>query len=59
MKKFKFSFTGRQAGAIGKMYKETYTTHAETQEQAIVNLYKKFDHVTQLKCNGKLVNNNL
>ena len=52
MKKFKLSFTGREISAIGKTYRIHATIEAETQQAAILKLYEKYDHVTNLTVNG-------
>lgn len=49
MKKYKFSFIGRQVGAIGIFYKITATVEAENIEAAKLRLYDKYDHIQQLK----------
>lgn len=51
MKKFKFSFTGRQAGAIGMTYKITDTYSAKDIHEALSYLWTDYSLISQLKCN--------
>lgn len=46
---YKFSFTGRQAGAIGKTRKINYSVKDKSQKEAELQLYKHFEHITDLK----------
>jgi len=53
MKKFKFSFTGRQAGAIGIFYKIVDTYEAKDIHEALSLLYEDYDHISGLICNDR------
>lgn len=57
MKTYKFTFKGRQIGAIGIFYSLSYTTQSDTAENAVHKLYENFEHITELKCteNGKKI----
>ena len=55
MKKFKFSFIGRQAGAIGIFYKITDTYEAKDIHEALSYLYEDYDHINGLKCNDSKI----
>ena len=57
MKTYKFTFKGREIGAIGIFYSLSYTTQADTAENAVHKLYENFEHITDLKCteNGKKI----
>jgi hypothetical protein len=46
---FYFSFDGRLIGAIGKTYFISTKVRAEDKEKAINELYKKYEHITNLK----------
>ncbi len=50
MKKFKFSFNGRQAGAIGIFYKITDTYKAKDIHEALSLLYEDYEHISGLEC---------
>ena len=52
MKKFTFTFTGRQAGAIGIFYKIKDTYKAQNINEALKLLYANYEHITDLKCNN-------
>lgn len=52
MKIFKFSFTGRQARAIGIFYPITATYKANDIHHAISLVYKDYEHIKGLKCEG-------
>jgi beta-galactosidase beta subunit len=52
MKKFRFTFTGRQAGAIGIFYKITDTYKAKDIHEALSYLYEDYEHIQNLKCNN-------
>jgi hypothetical protein len=52
MQKFTFSFTGRKSGAIGIVYKIKKAYQANDIEEAISLLYKDYEHISGLKCNG-------
>ena len=54
---YNIEFTGRKAGAIGVVYKINDKIEAENEKEFIEKLYKKYDHVSLLKVNGKLKNN--
>ncbi len=43
------NFYGRLLGAIGILYRITDTVEAENEEQARIELYKKYDSVRDLK----------
>ena len=57
MKTYKFTFKGREIGAIGIFYSLSNTTQADTAENAVYKLYENFEHITDLKCteNGKKI----
>ena len=57
MKTYKFTFKGREIGAIGIFYRLSYTTQSDTVENAVHKLYENFEHITDLKCteNGKKI----
>ena len=46
--KYKATFRGREAGAIGIMQDITTTTEGETPEAARLALYDRFEHITGL-----------
>jgi hypothetical protein len=46
---FYFSFDGRQLGAIGKTHFVSTKVRAENKEKAIIELYNKYEHITNLK----------
>lgn len=48
MKKYKISFIGRLAGAIGKTYRIRATVEANSPEEAKIKLYEKYDCITQV-----------
>lgn len=50
MKKFTFSFIGRQAGAIGITYQIRDTYEAKDIHEAMSLLYEDYDCVRALKC---------
>lgn len=52
MKKYTFSFIGRQDGAIGIDYKITDTYYCESMDEAKSCLYRDYEHIKQLKING-------
>ncbi len=52
MKTFKFSFTGRQARAIGIFYAIKATYRANDIHHAVSLLYKDYEHIKGLKCEG-------
>jgi len=49
MKKYTFSFKGRQSGAIGIVYKIMDTYKAEDIHQALSYLYEDYSIITNLK----------
>lgn len=53
MKKYTFSFTGRQTGAIGITYKISHTYQAKSQQEANSMLYTDYEIFRNLECNGK------
>lgn len=52
MKKYTFSFTGRQTGAIGIFYSISETYECENMSEAKSCLYRDYEHISQLKING-------
>ena len=46
---FYFSFDGRQLGAIGKTHFISTKVRAENEQEAINQLYNKYEHITNLK----------
>ena len=46
---YQATFTGREVGAIGKFYPITATTQGDNEEQARLNLYDRYEHITGLK----------
>jgi len=57
MKKYRFSFVGRQAGAIGIFYEiyDTYVCHNLSEAKSL--LYEDYEHISRLtiKCNTKTI----
>jgi hypothetical protein len=53
MKKYTYSFTGRQTGAIGITYKITHTYEANSLEDANTILYTDYEIFHGLRVNGK------
>jgi len=49
MKKYTFTFIGRQSGAIGKCYKITKTISSVSLKDAIDELYTEYEHISNLK----------
>lgn len=49
MRKYKATFTGREAGAIGICYKITDTVKAVNQYVAREELSEKYEHITELE----------
>lgn len=47
--KYRATFTGRKLGAIGIFYSITAEVEGETEEQARLNLYERFEHIHGLK----------
>lgn len=45
---YKFKFTGRKNGAIGKTYVVKHTVKANSYKTAVKVLYKSFEHITNL-----------
>lgn len=52
---YKFSFVGRQAGAIGKTHKINATYEAFNQQSAFNQLYTDYEHISTLCLNGDLL----
>lgn len=52
MKKFKFSFKGRQTGAIGIFYDITETYECLNISEAKSCLYRDYEHISNLSING-------
>lgn len=48
MNTYKAKFTGREVGAIGQLHKITTTVTGESEEQARLNLYDRWDHIQDL-----------
>lgn len=46
---YKFSFEGRKLGSIGVTHFNVYTVKDKSQKNAELALYKKFEHITDLK----------
>jgi hypothetical protein len=44
--KYKFRFSGRTIGSIGKTRVMSCVVTGETQEDAMMKLYEKYDHIT-------------
>jgi hypothetical protein len=53
MKKYTFSFIGRQTGAIGIFYKITQEYTCNSIEEACTKLFIDYEHFRSLKLNGK------
>lgn len=49
MKEYTISFTGRLKDAIGVVYKITASVEAQTEKDAILKLYDKYEHILQPK----------
>lgn len=49
LKKYKFNFMGRKAGAIGISYKISTSYNAESLRDAVKKLYTDYQHVRFLK----------
>jgi hypothetical protein len=47
------SFVGRKRNAIGIFYPITTEVEGETPEQAELNLYQRFDHISRLTLTPK------
>lgn len=47
MKTYKIRFLGREIGAIGIISHYTETVEAKNKELAILELYKKYEHVNE------------
>jgi len=52
---YKFSFVGRQVGAIGKTYKINAIYEAFNQREAFDMLYTDYEHISTLCMNGELL----
>lgn len=46
--KYLATFKGRKVGAIGITYYITASCEGDTKEAAILDLYKRYDHISQL-----------
>jgi hypothetical protein len=46
MQTYKITFTGRSAGSIGKLSIFTKYIKSDTFDNAVLNLYSKFEHIT-------------
>lgn len=44
--KYKFRFSGRLIGSIGKMRVFSCVVTGESQEDAMMKLYERYDHIT-------------
>lgn len=55
---FTIHFKGRKIGALGVTYPIMVKLEAETPEQAISNLYDKYEHITVISINGDSHNPN-
>jgi hypothetical protein len=53
MKKYTFSFIGRQTGAIGITYKITQEYKCDSLEEACTKLFIDCEHFSRLELNGK------
>lgn len=53
MKTYKFSFTGRQTGAIGIVYRISQEYTAPSLKSACTMLFKDYEHFSRLKLNGE------
>lgn len=53
---YNIDFVGRKAGATGVVYKINDKIEAKNESEFIEKLYKKYDHVSKLKINGKFKN---
>lgn len=49
MKKYKATFTGREVNAIGIFYKIETITEGNTEDEARLKLYEKYEHIQELK----------
>jgi hypothetical protein len=47
------TFVGRTRGAIGIFYPITTEVEGETPEQAVLNLYQRFEHISRLTLTPK------
>lgn len=45
MKKYRITFRGCERGAIGMLYRITETVSADTEDDALLSLYVKYDHI--------------
>ena len=53
---YNIEFIGRKAGAIGIIYKINDKIDAKNEAEFIEKLYKKYEHISKLKVNGKVYN---
>ena len=53
---YNIEFVGRKTGAIGIIYKINDKIEASTEAEFVEKLYKKYEHVSKLKINGKFKN---
>ncbi len=53
MKKYTFSFIGRQTGAIGICYKITQEYKCKSIQEACTKLFIDYEHFRELKLNGE------
>jgi hypothetical protein len=53
MKKYSFSFHGRQSGAIGIFYKINQNYTAKSLKEACTMLFVDYEHITMYTLNGK------
>lgn len=47
--RYRAEFNGRRVGAIGIMYDINTTCQGDNHEQAKLDLYNQFEHITKLK----------
>jgi hypothetical protein len=53
MRTYKFRFSGRLIGSIGKIGVVTCVVTGESQEDAMMKLYERYDHVTVISVREK------
>jgi len=53
MKKYNISFIGRLIGALGLVYTIHETIISDSRENAIQELYKKYEHIKKIKIEVK------
>jgi len=49
MKTFKIMFNGRESGSIGRAYPIYEILDAENEENAILSLYDKYEHIINIR----------